>query len=83
VTISHDFSNVAYLVKEAGNQGAHPDEDVDLLDFTEQDALELQGIFLDLVSEIFVVPEAARKSREAFAARRKIVIPQTVKKPKE
>src|SRR5216684_783838 len=41
-TITADFAEVAYIVKEAGNQGAHPDSDPDLLDFTPQDADDLQ-----------------------------------------
>ncbi len=77
-TITQDFSDVGYIIKEAGNQGAHPDKDIDLLDFTEQDARDLQEIFLSLVSELFVVPAAVKKTREAFLQRRKI----PPKKPK-
>ena len=72
VTISENFSEIAYIVKEAGNQGAHPDHDPDLLDFTQQDAEDLQKIFIELVAELFVAPEAARKARENFSKRRKI-----------
>ena len=72
VTVSENFSEIAYIVKEAGNQGAHPDRDPDLLGFTQQDAEDLQKIFIELVSELFVAPEAARKAREDFLKRRKI-----------
>ena len=72
VTVSENFSEIAYIVKEAGNQGAHPDHDPDLLEFTQQDAEDLQKIFIELVSELFVAPEAARKAREDFSKRRKI-----------
>jgi hypothetical protein len=33
-TITANFAEVGYIVKEAGNQAAHPDRDPDLLDFT-------------------------------------------------
>lgn len=72
VTITNDFSDNAYVIREVGNQGAHPDQDPDLLDFTEQDAKDLQKIFLELITDLFVVPEATRKAREEFLKRRKI-----------
>jgi hypothetical protein len=72
VTITADFTAVASIVKEAGNQGAHPDKDPDLLDFTAEDMHDLQNIFMELVSELFIVPAAARKARIEFATRRKI-----------
>lgn len=72
ITITSDFSKVAYVVKEAGNQGAHPDKDPDLLGFTQQDAEDLRNIFMELVSELFIVPVAAQKAKENFLKRRKI-----------
>jgi hypothetical protein len=72
VIVTANFADVGYIVKEAGNQAAHPDRDPDLLDFTSQDAQDLQKIFMELVSELFVVPEATKRAREDFLARRKI-----------
>jgi hypothetical protein len=74
VTITANFAEVGYIVKEAGNQGAHPDRDPDLLDFTSQDAQDLQTIFMELVSELFIVPAATKKAKDDFLARRKIAI---------
>jgi len=73
VSVTSNFADVAYIVKEAGNQGAHPDSDQDLLNFTPQDASDLQHIFMELVSELFIVPAAAKKAKAEFLARRKIV----------
>jgi hypothetical protein len=70
--VTSDFAKVGYIIKEAGNQGAHPDRDPDLLDFTQDDSVDLQRIFMELISELFVVPAASRKAREDFLARRKI-----------
>jgi hypothetical protein len=72
-TITTDFAKVAYVIKEAGNQGAHPDGDPDLLDFTADDADDLQQIFMELVSELFVIPVAKEKAKQDFMARRKII----------
>jgi hypothetical protein len=72
VSLSEDFHDNAYVIKEAANQAAHPDTDPDLLTFTDEDAKDLNSIFLDLVTELFVVPEAARRAKEAMMKRRKI-----------
>ena len=74
VVITKNFAEVGYIIKEAGNQGAHPDKDPDLLEFTAEDALDLRDIFMELVSDLFVVPAAAAKSKAEFLARRKIVV---------
>lgn len=72
VIIDDDFADNGYIVKEAGNQSAHPDTDPDLLDFTAQDAKDLQSIFMQIVSELFVAPKAAEQAKLQFLARRKI-----------
>ena len=71
-TISTSFASVGYIIKEAGNQGAHPDKDPDLLDFTPEDAEDLQNIFMEVVSELFVIPAAKERAKQEFMARRKI-----------
>jgi hypothetical protein len=75
VTIKSSFATVGYIIKEAGNQVAHPDKDPDLLTFTATDAQDLQNIFMELVSDLFIVPAAALKTKEDFMARRKIKPP--------
>ena len=79
-TITANFGSIGYIIKEAGNQGAHPDADPDLLEFTSEDAEDLQGIFMEVVSELFIVPAAKEKARNEFMARRKVV-PKTSPKP--
>jgi Domain of unknown function (DUF4145) len=73
VVVTKKFAAVGYIIKEVGNQGAHPDEDPDLLTFTSQDAQDLQDVFMELVSDLFIVPAATEKARIEFLARRKIV----------
>lgn len=72
VTFTQDFSDVGYIIKEAGNQGAHPDNDPDLLDFTQEDAKDLHRIFTSLVAEIFVAPKAAEEAKNRYIQSRKI-----------
>lgn len=72
--ITNDFADNAYIIKEAGNQRAHPDGDPDLLNFTQKDAEDLQQIFMEIVSDLFIVPTATKKSKEEFLKRRKIKV---------
>lgn len=72
VTLTNDFSDNWYIIKECGNQGAHPDDDPDLLDFTPEDAKNLHNIFLEIVSELFVAPAAAQKAKADLIAKRKL-----------
>jgi hypothetical protein len=76
-TIQKSFADVGYVIKEAGNQASHPDADPDLLDFTPQDAEDLRMIFLEVVTELFVIPAATAKAREDFLSRRKIKDPKS------
>lgn len=71
-TVTKNFVEIGYIIKEAGNQGAHPDKDPDLLDFTAEDADDLQAVFMELVSELFIVPAAIQKAKQDFMATRKI-----------
>ena len=68
VTIERNFAEIGFIIKEAGN----PDRDEDLLDFTPQDAQDLQTIFMELVAELFVVPAAIRTTKDNFSKRRKL-----------
>jgi hypothetical protein len=70
--LKDDFATNGYIVREAGNQGAHPDKDPDLILFTMQDAQDLQVVFMEIVNDLFVTPAAIAKSKAEFLARRKI-----------
>ena len=81
-TITSNFADVGYIIKEVGNQGTHPDEDPDLLEFTTQDAEDLQQIFMEVVRELFIIPAAKEKAKRDFMARRKVTPkPATPPKP--
>ena len=72
VILSQDFHGNAYVIKEAANQAAQPDTAPDLLSFTDEDARNLNSIFLDLVTELFVIPEATKRAKDEMMKRRKI-----------
>ncbi len=74
-TLSKDFHDNSYIIRELANQAAHPDGDIDLIDFGHEDAKSLYELFLEIVGELFVIPEARERARRDLLARRKIVIP--------
>ncbi len=74
IILTNDFSANGYIIKECGNQSAHPDKDPDLLSFESDDAQALYEIFLELVSELFVAPTVAKKAKEDLLKRRKITV---------
>ena len=74
VALSSDFSDNTYILREVGNQGAHPDDDPDLLSFDNDDAENLHKIFAEVVAEIFVAPAIAKKAKEDFLRKRKIIL---------
>lgn len=72
VVLSEDFHNYSYIIKETGNQGAHPDNDIDLIEFTEEDATDLMNIFLEVVNELFIKPTLLKQAAENLQRKRKI-----------
>lgn len=75
ITLTQDFHDNAYILKETANQAAHPDADPELLEFTEDDARNIHIIFLDIVTELFVMPEAEKRVRAEMIAKRKLKLP--------
>ena len=75
LNLSWDFHSNAYIIKEVSNQGAHPDEDVDLIDLTHEDAKALYQLFLEVIHEVFSIPAAREATRQQLMKRRKIIIP--------
>lgn len=73
IALTNDFASNGYIIKDCGNQGAHPDKDPDLLSFELTDAQSLYSIFLEIVSELFVAPKAAQKAKDDLLKRRKLI----------
>lgn len=76
ITLTQDFHENAFILKETANQAAHPDQDPDLLEFTDEDARSIHTLFLDIVTELFVVPAAEAKARADMVERRKLTTPR-------
>jgi hypothetical protein len=72
IALSKSFSKNGYIIREVGNQAAHPDSDTDLLAFTHDDAQNLYEIFLEVVAELFIAPAAAAQATKTLMERRKL-----------
>ena len=70
--LSELFHDNSKLIRQVGNQSAHPEEDEDLNEFTEKDANILHDLFLVLINEVFVIPEKMKAMKKELAERRKL-----------
>jgi len=72
VNLSNMFYDNSELIRKVGNQGAHPDNDPTLHNFTEDDANGLHDLFLIIISEVFVLPAKMKAVQDELKTRRKI-----------
>ena len=72
INLDEVFHDNAAIIKEMGNQGAHPDDNVELHDFTKQDAEDLHNLFVSVIHEIFTKPARIKAMQEELRARRKL-----------
>ena len=72
INLTEIFHDNSKLIRQVGNQGAHPDNDEDLQEFTEKDANSVHDIFLLLINEIFVLPEKIKAMKRELTERRKL-----------
>jgi len=72
IDLSELFHDNSQLVKDVGNQAAHPDDDITLHDFTKEDVDNLHDLFLIIVNEIFIKPKKIKQIQEELKAKRKL-----------
>jgi hypothetical protein len=67
--VFHDNSKI---IKDVGNQGAHPDDDSTLHDFTKDDAFGLHDLFISIIHEVFVKPKKIKALQDELKTSRKL-----------
>lgn len=72
INLTELFHDNSKLIREVGNQSAHPEEDEDLHEFNDEDANALHDLFLLLVNDVFVLPEKIKAMKVELANRRKL-----------
>lgn len=72
VNLSEVFHDNSRLIRQVGNQGAHPEEDEQLQEFTEKDANAVHDLFLILINEVFVLPAKIAAMKKELSDRRKL-----------
>lgn len=72
INLTELFHDNSKLIREVGNQSAHPEDDEDLHEFNEADANALHDLFLLLVNDVFVLPEKIKAMKVELANRRKL-----------
>jgi hypothetical protein len=66
------FHDNAKIIKNIGDQGAHPDNDITLHNFTREDADGLHDLFISIVTEVFVKPAKMQAIQEELKKSRKL-----------
>lgn len=74
IDLTNLFHENSKLIKDVGNQGAHPDDDITLHNFTEADVNALHDLFLVIVNEIFIKPEQLKAIQLDLIKNRKLKI---------
>jgi hypothetical protein len=74
IDLTELFHDNGKLIKDVGNQGAHPDEDVELQTFNEADVNALHDLFLVIVNEIFIKPEKLKSIQAELINNRKLKV---------
>lgn len=72
IDLTEVFHDNAEIIKDVGNQGAHPDDDITLHDFTKDDAYGLHDLFLSIIHEIFVKPAKMKALQDELKKNRKL-----------
>jgi hypothetical protein len=72
IDLTDIFHDNAKIIKDIGNQGAHPDDDITLHDFTKNDASGLHDLFISIIHEIFVKPAKMKALQEELKKSRKL-----------
>jgi hypothetical protein len=74
IDLTELFHDNGKLIKDVGNQGAHPDEDITLHTFSEVDVNSLHDLFLVIINEIFIKPEKLKTIQSELIKNRKLKI---------
>lgn len=72
IELSEVFHDNAKIIKDIGDQGAHPDDDFTLHNFTKEDADGLHDLFISIVTEVFVKPAKMQAIQEELKKSRKL-----------
>jgi len=72
IDVSEIFHDNSQLIKDVGNQAAHPGEDITLQEFSKDDVDKLHDLFLIIINEIFIKPKKIKELQDELKSRRKL-----------
>jgi hypothetical protein len=73
IDLGEVFHDNSKIIKDIGNQGAHPDDDITLHNFTKEDANGLHDLFISIIHELFVKPIKLKAIQEELKQNRKLI----------
>jgi hypothetical protein len=72
IDLTDVFHDNSKIIKDIGNQGAHPDDDMTLHDFTKEETNGLHDLFVSIVHEVFIKPVRLKALQEELKQSRKL-----------
>lgn len=72
IDLTEVFHENVKIIKDIGNQGAHPDDDITLHDFNKEDAYGLHDLFISIIHEVFVKPMKIKALQDELKKSRKL-----------
>jgi len=72
IDLTDVFHDNSTIIKDIGNQGAHPDDDITLHNFTKEDANGLHDLFISIVHEVFIKPTKLKALQDELKKSRKL-----------
>ncbi|THD66443.1 DUF4145 domain-containing protein [Robertkochia marina] len=72
IDLTEVFHENSHIIKEIGNQGAHPEDEISLQDFTKEEMDLLHDLFQSTISEVFIKPALLKSIQDELKQRRRI-----------
>lgn len=72
IDLTEVFHENSEIIKEIGNQGAHPEDEISLQEFTQEEMNLLHDLFQSTITEIFIKPYRLKEIQENLKSKRKI-----------
>jgi hypothetical protein len=72
IDLTEVFHDNSKIIKDLGNQGAHPDDDITLHEFSKDDANGLHDLFLSIVHDVYIIPAKLKALQDELKKSRKL-----------
>lgn len=72
IDLTEVFHDNSGIIKDIGNQGAHPEDEISLQEFTIEEMNLLHDLFQSTITEVFIKPAKLKQIQDDLKSKRKI-----------